>query len=111
MLYNRTKGVPLTPHVFLANTFLSRALGLMFRTRFDGALIFPSVGRARFHGWFCFFPILLLCLRGNVVVAKHVLKPWRTVLVDCDTVIELDARRKWDVDVGDELIWHADQGA
>jgi len=107
VLVNRRSGRVLAEHVEIANTFWKRATGLMFRRRFDGALIFPDVGRTSFHGFFCFFPILLVCLdEQNRVKETKVLRPWSVLDVDCKTVIELDARNHWDVKKGDELVWN-----
>lgn len=81
----------------------------MFKRSYDGALIFPNVGKTSFHGFFCFFPILIVCLdKQNKVKSMKVLKPWEIVPVNCTTVIELDARKKWDVKEGDELSWNED---
>ncbi|HIP74416.1 MAG TPA: DUF192 domain-containing protein [Euryarchaeota archaeon] len=108
MLVNRTKGRVITPKVDVADSLLRRGIGLMFRKSYDGALVFPKTGNATFHGFFCFFPILLLCLdENNRVIDKKILKPWRTVKVGCATVVELDARKKWEVNIGDELSWDA----
>lgn len=108
MLVNRTKGRVVTPRVEVAGSLFRRGTGLMFRKSYDGALVFPGTGNATFHGFFCFFPILLLCLdEHNRVIEKKVLEPWKTARVDCATVIELDARKEWDVNVGDELSWDA----
>ncbi len=110
MLVNRRSGRILTEHVEIADSFLKRGIGLMFRRKFDGALVFPNVGKTSFHGFFCLFPILLLCLdEQNRVREIKILKPWSVVDVDCETVIELDARRNWDVKKGDELVWNADR--
>lgn len=109
MLVNRTKNVPLTEHVEIADSFWKRAVGLMFKRNFRGALVFPGVGREAFHGFFCFFPILLVCLdKQNRVKEKKMLKPWAVVPVNCATVIELDARKEWAIDEGDELSWNED---
>jgi len=110
VLVNRRSGRILTEHVEIADSFLKRGIGLMFRRNYDGALIFPNVGKTSFHGFFCFFPILLLCLdEQNRVREMKILKPWSVVDVDCETVIELDARKKWDVKKGDEMVWNADR--
>ncbi len=109
MLYNRTRGVVITKRVRFARG-IWRGIGLMLRRSFDGALIFENVGKSAFHGFFCFFPILLVCIKGNTVVGIRVLRPWRVVHVDCDHVIELDARKNWPVSVGDEVIWDEDRG-
>ena len=109
MLVNRTTGEVITKEVDVADNPLKRGLGLMFKRSYDGALIFPEVGKTTFHGFFCFFPILLLCLdEWGKVREKILLKPWRTVRVDCATVVELDARKKWRVRLGDELSWNVD---
>ncbi len=103
MLVNLTKGEVISERVEYADTFLKRALGLMFRRSYDGALVFPLKGRTLFHGFFCLFPILLLCVREGRVVCKKTLKPWSVVSVEGDYVIELDARREPRVEVGDEV--------
>ncbi len=109
MLVNRTKNIVLTEHVEIADSPWKRSTGLMFKRRYEGALVFPRVGREVFHGFFCFFPILIVCLdEQNRVKAKKILKPWAMVPVNCETVIELDARKRWEIDVGDELSWNED---
>ncbi|HID09151.1 TPA: hypothetical protein EYP13_02885 [Candidatus Micrarchaeota archaeon] len=111
VLVNLTTGKILAERVEIADNPLRRGIGLMFRKSYDGALVFPDVGNATFHGFFCFFPILLLCLDGDGrVTSKKILEPWRVVRVNCSTVVELDARKKWNVNVGDELIWDVGQG-
>ncbi len=107
MLVNRRTGKPLAKNVEIADTFFKRAIGLMFRGSYDGALVFPRVGKTSFHGFFCFFPITLICLDAkNRVIDVKTLKPWSAVNVNCETVIEMDARNNPDVREGDELIWH-----
>lgn len=109
MLVNRSNGEVLTTHVEVADNVFKRGLGLMFKGSYEGALVFPKVRDASFHGFFCFFPILLLCLdKENRVAHKKVLKPWSLLRLRCETVIELDARREWKVNEGDELSWNAD---
>ena len=110
MLVNLTKGKVLSEHVQFARSFFQRALGLMFKKEFNGALIFPINGRTSFHGFFCNFPILLICLKHHRVVCKKILKPWTVVEVDGDTVIEMDARKEVPVDVGDEVVILEDSG-
>ena len=109
VLVNTRTGKPIVERVEVADTFWKRGIGLMFKKSFDGALVFPNVGTTSFHGFFCFFPILLVCLDGdNRVVELKRLDPWQVVPVNCKTVIELDARRKYDIKPGDELIWNED---
>jgi len=109
VLVNRTNGATIVEHVEVADSFWKRATGLMFKTRYDGALVFPHVGREAFHGFFCFFPILIVCLdEQNRVKAIKTLQPWAIVPVDCETVIELDARTDWPIRIGDELVWNED---
>jgi len=111
VLVNRRSGEVLAEHVEIAQDPLRRGIGLMFRSGYDGAMIFPRVGKASFHGFFCRFPILLVCLDGdNRVKAKKILKPWAIVSVDCETAIELDARRNLDIKIGDELVWNENRG-
>jgi len=94
----------LASRVERADSFLKRALGLMFKGSYDGALIFPIKGKTFFHGFFCRFPILLICLENNRVICKKVLNPWTVEEVRGDTVIEMDARKNPPVDVGDEVV-------
>lgn len=98
-LVNLTKGweVPLE----VADTFFKRLVGLMFAEEYNGALLFPGGGS--FHTFFCRFPILFLCLEEGRVREVHVVPPWRTINLCCDTVIELDAR-KYYAEVGDEVV-------
>jgi uncharacterized membrane protein (UPF0127 family) len=104
VLINLTKGKVLAERVEVASSFLKRATGLMFKKSYDGAMIFPIQGRTSFHGFFCNFPILLICLRHHRVICKKILNPWSVVEAEGDTVIELDARREIPVDVGDEVV-------
>ena len=108
MLYNRTRGVVIARRVRLARG-IWRGIGLMFRRSFDGALVFENVGKSTFHGFFCFFPILLLCIKNGRVEDMRILKPWSVVHVNHDHVIELDARKEWPVGVGDEVVLNEDR--
>ena len=100
---NLTKGLVIDLPVEWADTFLKRATGLMFKKKYDGAMIFPIKGEAHFHGFFCFFPILLVCVKDRKVVCKKILHPWHVEKVRGDYVIEFDARRDIPLDVGDEV--------
>ncbi len=109
VLVNRRNGAVIAEHVEIADNFWKRGIGLMFKKSFDGALIFPHVGKTSFHGFFCRFPILLVCLdESNRVTETKVLQPWGVEDVNCATVIELDARRSYDIKKGDELVWNED---
>ena len=103
MLINLTKGVVVAKQVEVADSLLKRAIGLMFRSSFDGAMVFPIKGRTSFHGFFCRFPILLICVKNSRVTCKKILKPWSMETVEGDYVIEMDARRDVPIDVGDEV--------
>ena len=110
VLVNLTKGIVLSKRVQWARSFFRRAIGLMFRKNYDGALIFPIRGKTTFHGFFCRFPILLICLKDNRVVCKKVLPPWGVEEVWGDTVIEMDARKHAPVDLGDTVVVLEDRG-
>ncbi len=106
MLVNKRTGKIVAERVEVAKTFWKRATGLMLKRKYDGALVFPNVGREAFHGFFCRFPILIVCLdQNNRVTDLKILNPWSVVAVNCRTAIELDARRAWDIKKGDELVW------
>ncbi len=104
VLVNLSKGKVIRKEVSFARSFLQRAIGLMFRPSFEGALVFPLHGRTSFHSFFCRFPILLLCVKDGVVTCKRVLPPWSLAEVEGDYVVELDARMGADVDVGDRVV-------
>ncbi len=103
MFINLTKGKVISEHVEIADSFLKRAIGLMFRRGYDEALVFPLKGKTSFHGFFCFFPILLICIKDNHVTCKKVLRPWSLETVEGDYVVEMDVRREISVDIGDEV--------
>ena len=109
-LYNRTKGVTIAEKVEIADTFFKKLLGLMFRESYEGAMLFPVGGRSCFHTMFCRFPILFLCVKDGRVACKKVVYPWRFACLEGDVVIELDARRGVEVDVGDEVVIVEDSG-
>ncbi len=103
VLVNLSKGVVVCKQVEIADTFLKRALGLMFRFSYDGCLLFPTKGKTSFHTFFCRFPILFLCVKEGKVTCKRVVEPWSVVTLEGDIIIEMDGRRECPVEVGDEV--------
>ena len=64
--------------------FFRRGIGLMFRTRETGNLLFdfPSEGRAAITSWFVFFPFLAVWLdANNRVVETRVVRPFKLSVV------------------------------
>ncbi|WP_256546464.1 DUF192 domain-containing protein [Halobellus inordinatus] len=98
----------LASDVDVADTFLSKARGLMFRRSIpDGyALVFPfgESGKRDLHMMFVPFDIDALWLVDDEVVAKKRLRAWRGVGIEtADTVVELPAGAADDVESGDTV--------
>ena len=106
----RTKdGVVLARDYEVADMFVSRALGVMFRRSFPGeALVFdfPRERRAWIHMIFVFFPIDVIFLdEDNAVVSKKTLRPWIGYASErASKVIEMPAGAAETVGSGDRLV-------
>jgi hypothetical protein len=92
----------------VADSFLSRALGVMFRRTFPGdALVFEFSRERRvgIHTVFVFFPLDVLFLDDEgVVVSKRTLRPWiGFASARASTVVEMPAGAAEDVEEGDRL--------
>ena len=114
MLRNKSRNILLSEKVEIANTSAKRARGLMFRRKFDRALIFnlPTESRAyaSLHMLFVFFPIDVLFLDGNkrVVDIKRNFKPFSlnyTPKKASKYVVELPLGRIKKTKQGDILSW------
>jgi uncharacterized membrane protein (UPF0127 family) len=94
----------------VADSFLSRALGVMFRRTFPGdALVFEFSRERRvgIHTVFVFFPLDVLFLDDEgVVVSKRTLRPWiGFASARASTVVEMPAGAAEDVEEGDRLVF------
>ncbi|WP_456452358.1 DUF192 domain-containing protein [Thermococcus sp.] len=116
MLINETKKKVWHGEVRLADTFLKRAVGLMFKPSIDYALVFllPAETRmnASIHMFFMFRSIDVLFLDSSRrVVDFKLAKPWR-VYAPAEAaryIIEgpVGIIRALHVEVGDEIRWVA----
>lgn len=73
-------GTVVSANIEYADTLIKQIVGLMFRTSFEGALVF-DLGRERFEGihmLFVRFPIDVIFLDSNkkIIDVKTSLKPW-----------------------------------
>jgi uncharacterized membrane protein (UPF0127 family) len=85
-IVNTRTGETIAREVVKCNTFLKRAIGLMFHTRraVAGERVYlfeygrESVSQTTIHMLFCFFPIAVLWLdSNNTVVDTRLARPWR----------------------------------
>ncbi len=116
MIKNITKNKKITDKHKIADTILSRGIGLMFskKSSFNHGLVFDleretKIG-ASIHMFFVFFPINVLFLdsKRKIVDIKFNLKPWQITSPKkkCRYVIELPTKyNKKYVSVGDRLSW------
>ncbi len=93
----------------VADSFVTRALGVMFRRSFPGdalVFVFSRERRVGIHMLFVFFPIDVLFLdEDGVVVSKKTLRPWLGYAsARASTVIEMPADASEGVEEGDRLI-------
>lgn len=99
---------PLATRVEVADSILSRGRGLMFRRSIpdDYALVFEFDGAARrsVHMVFVSFPIDVLWLENESVVAVETLSPWTGLAAHrADTLVELPAGAAENVSEGDTV--------
>lgn len=100
----------LADDIHLADGFLSRAVGLMFRPSVpDGYALVFEFGRERrvgLHTAFVRFPIDAVFLGSdNAAVAVRTLRPWFGYASErAASVVELPAGAAGDVDAGDRLV-------
>jgi uncharacterized protein len=78
-VYNQTRAIAIATKVELANSFLSRGLGLMGRRSLPeggGLILYPN---NNIHMFFMRFPIdVIFADRNNQIVGiRHSFKPWR----------------------------------
>lgn len=93
----------------VADSFLSRARGMMFRRTFPGdALVFEFSRERRvgIHMLFVAFSLDVLFLDDeDVVVSKRTLRPWiGYASARASTVVEMPAGAAEDVEEGDRLL-------
>jgi uncharacterized protein len=103
----------LATEVELADTFVSRARGLMFRRRFEegSAPVFRfSDSRVRDVHVLCVpFPLDVCWLEGGEVVRVERLRPWiGFARSGAETIVELPAGTAGEVETGDTLSLVAD---
>jgi uncharacterized protein len=108
-LRNVTRATTVGTRITIADTSLTRLMGLMGRRRLDagcGLLIKPSSG---IHTFGMLFPIDVVALNRNLQVRRlwHRLAPFRVTSIDLKThsVLELPAGqiRNCHMEVGDQL--------
>ena len=108
-IVNQTRAIVVGTRIEIADTCLTRLVGLLGRSRLDadcGLLIEPSSG---VHTFGMRFPIDVVALDAQLRVRAvwHSLRPWRTSDVSWKTcaVLELSAGqiKACRVDVGDQL--------
>jgi hypothetical protein len=112
MLYINDKNC-LTIKIKIAKTFFSKALGLMFKTKFNYALIFYLEKQAQLrnsiHMLFVFTPICAIFLDNNKkVVDKVILKPFclhYSPKKPCTYLIELPIKHYSKFNLGDIITW------
>jgi uncharacterized membrane protein (UPF0127 family) len=113
-IYNRTRNEALADSAEMADTFFSRARGLMFRYRIARPLIFVfDEGREKnrqacaIHALFVFFPFSAIYLDAKKrVVDVAVCKPFFSVMMprsECAYLIEGEPALAEKVKVGDVL--------
>ena len=62
----------------LADTFLKRLIGLMFKKDIDYGLLFTNISHPSIHTSFMFFDIDVYFLDENkIILDKTTLKPWK----------------------------------
>lgn len=111
---NRSKGTTVAEDPILANTFLSRLRGLMFRLRFPKAILFffPSVSPKRnaIHSFFVFFSFDAVYLdeEKKVIDIYESIKPFTPYVEPkkpARYLLELEAGavRRFGIEVGDDI--------
>jgi uncharacterized membrane protein (UPF0127 family) len=106
-LVNLTNGRTVVDRLSVADTFVSRLLGLQFRPPLpagDGLLLCPCNS---IHTCCMRFALDLVCLdkNGSVVEVRTSVRPWR-ILIPCRAtvgILEVSAGSLHDVTVGDRL--------
>jgi len=111
-LLNKSKGIDLGK-IDLADSFLSRFMGLMFRKDPEKGLILklPSSRSRRgsaIHMFFMRFPLDIIFLDADKKIVDMVsIKPWKTYTPKAPSkyVIELkeDSINKYKLEIGDEM--------
>jgi uncharacterized protein len=111
-LINKSKGIDLGK-LDLADSFLSRFMGLMFRKNPEKGLILklPSSRSRRgsaIHMFFMRFPLDIIFLDADKKIVDMVsIKPWKTYTPKAPSkyVIELeeDSINKYKLEIGDEM--------
>ena len=108
-LLNKTKNSQIATHVDLANTFATRAKGLLGQTSMNEGKALWITSCTSVHTCFMNFAIDAVFVDKNLVVKKKVsnLKPWRMTVPawGASSVFELPAGtiQKTKIEVGDQL--------
>lgn len=105
MITNETRKQLIIGKVKHAKSWLSKAIGLMFKFKVDYGLVFVfnTENKLNFHMLFMFFPIDMLFLDSKLKITKIIhAKPWQIGLVGHGKyVIELPFRTT--AKVGDKI--------
>lgn len=93
MISNQTTNKIVSSQEMVCRTFLSQALGLMFRRKRNLVMVFPKEKKIRLHMLFVFYPIDVLILDRNkkIVEIKRNFKPFTfwSSKQKCKYVVEL----------------------
>jgi uncharacterized membrane protein (UPF0127 family) len=98
----------LATEVEVADTLLSQAIGLMFRSSFpEGAALVMPFGEVKtrgLHSLFVFVPFDAIWVRDGAVTKTARFEPFRTIArAPADVVVELPAGGADNVSVGDTI--------
>lgn len=96
MITNLSKHAIISQTELRANTIVSQALGLMFRTKHNLIMTFPQPRKISLHNFFVFYPldILLLDEHKKIIEIKQNFQPFTfyTSTQNAKYVIELAER-------------------
>ncbi len=81
------------------------ATGLMFSRRKSCLLSFKQPRKVRLHSWFVFYPLDILILDKNKVVAKYALQKWSILRIPGKVKDVLEVPAPSGLKIGDRLEW------
>ena len=92
--------------IILADTFLKRFKGLMFKKNFENGLLFTNLTDSSIHTLFMRFEIDVYFMNENkIIFEKTTLKPWRFYKPKKQAKYILETKKdKLKMEIGDELI-------
>ncbi|MEK6901509.1 MAG: DUF192 domain-containing protein [Nanoarchaeota archaeon] len=78
MIFNKTNNSIISKNEKICSTIFSQSLGLMFKSKQNLVMIFPTERIIKLHNFFVFYPLTIVVLdkKQRIMEIKHRFKPF-----------------------------------